>query len=331
MDRLLTLEKALAERVSLFDPAHETAIRLLNGFLEGWPELVVEVYGRTLVLINHAKNGDLNPTPNEIAHFYRECLPWIDSVLVKERYGNDEAGRNGKLIAGEKAVRAIREHGVRYALDLTLNQDTSFYIDTRNLRKWAVDNLVGKRVLNTFAYTGSLGVAAMAAGASRVVHVDLSRAFLNLAKTSYTLNGFPIDKRDFQARDFFQAVGAFKRENSLFDCVFLDPPYFSTTSSGRVDMVGESATLINKVRPLIADGGWLVAINNALFVSGAEYLQTLENLCSDGYLTIEALIPIPDDCIGYTETIQRTLPADPAPFNHATKIVMLRVRRKHVK
>ena len=100
----------------------------------------------------------------------------------------------------------MREHGVWYAVELQLNRDASLYLDTRNLREWILRKLHGQRVLNTFAYTGSLGIAARAAaGAARVVHLDLNRAFLNVAKTSYTLNGFPIHKPDFQTGDFLAA------------------------------------------------------------------------------------------------------------------------------
>jgi 23S rRNA (cytosine1962-C5)-methyltransferase len=123
-------------------------------------------------------------------------------------------------------------------------------------------------------------------GAARVIHHDLNRRFLNVAKTSCTLNGFPIHKQDFVAADFFPLVARLKRANEWFDCVIIDPPFFSTTSRGKVDQIHESARLINKVRPLIEDGGILIAINNALYVSGTEYLTTLEDLCRDGYLTI---------------------------------------------
>ena len=57
-------------------------------------------------------------------------------------------------------------------------------------------------------------------------------------------------------------------------------------------------------------------------------MQMLETLCADGYLSMEALIPVPQDFIGYSATPVGTLPADPAPFNHPTKIAVLRVRRK---
>ena len=118
------------------------------------------------------------------------------------------------------------------------------------------------------------------------------------------------------------------RSEERFDCVFVDPPFFAATGKGTVDLIAQSHRVINKVRPLINDGGLLVAINNALFVSGAEYLHTLETLCADGYLGIEELIPVPIDCTGYPETRVRPPLVDPAPFNHSTKIAILRIRRK---
>lgn len=119
-----------------------------------------------------------------------------------------------------------------------MNQDASFYLDTRNVRRWALDNLAGKTVLNTFAYTGSLGVAAQAAGAqaaqaSRVVQTDLNKRFLNVAKTSYTLNGFPVDKKLFQAGDFWRQMSQFKRAGEQFDCVFWTRPFSRKRLRGR--------------------------------------------------------------------------------------------------
>ena len=253
---------------------------------------------------------------------------WIKAIIVKARNGKTAQQKNGVTVFGDQIDDRIREHGIWYSVDLTMNRDASLYLDTRNLRAWAIANLTGKRVLNTFAYTGSLGVASQAAGVGRVVQTDLSRKFLNIGKRSYTLNGFSIHKKDFQTGDFWAKVNQFKRAGELFDCIFLDPPFFADTKRGRVDLAKNSARLINKVRPLIADGGLLVAINNALFVSGAEYMQTLEELCKDGYLSIEELIPVPEDFTGYENTRVGNPPVEPAPFNHSTKIAILGVKRK---
>jgi 23S rRNA (cytosine1962-C5)-methyltransferase len=328
--RLLSLlERALEARKPLFDPAHQAAFRLFNGFNEGFPELVIDLYGSTLLIHNYAGNGvDGAPFVREAQQFLLTEYPWLRAGVVKNRNGQSQEERRGQLLFGEKPGRTIKEHGVWYAIDLVMNRDASFYLDTRNLRKWLIENLNGKTVLNTFAHTGSLGVAAAAGGASRVVHLDLRRPFLNIAKESYTLNRFPIRKADFITSDFFPAIGRFKRSGETFDCVLIDPPFFSATSKGKVDQVNESARLINKVRPLIRDGGTLVAINNALFVSGRKYIQTLEDLSRDGYLSVQELIPVPQDFIGFNSVSAQV--TDPGPFNHSTKIAVLRVKRKPV-
>ncbi len=321
------LEIALASRAPLIDPKHESAFRLFNGFTEGCPELIIDLYASTAVIHNYADDPEQGvPLVQEAQEFLNTSLEWLRAGIVKTRNGATQDEKRGKLLFGSEIDRKIKEHNVWYAIDLTLNRDASLYLDTRNLRKWIIENLKNKTVLNTFAYTGSFGVAAFAGGAGRVVQIDLNREFLNIARTSYTLNGFPIQKGDFIARDFFEQVSNMKRTNTLFDCVLIDPPFFSTTSKGKVDQVHESARLINKVRPLIKDGGYLVAINNALFVSGREYMQTLEALCKDGYLKIKELVPVPEDFTGYNPVNKPV--TDPVPFNHSTKIAVLEVRRK---
>ena len=326
------LSSVVVYRADCVDPAHATAFRLFNGFYEGCPDLLMDIYARTLVLHDYSDlseaASDKQQRLNMLQGFVRCQLPWLQAVLCKQHRSSVVAERQGTLLYGDRLDRHIREHGVRYAVNLRIHGDTSFYLDTRNLRAWALQHLAGKSALNTFAYTGSLGVAAKAAGASRVVHLDLNRTFLNVAKDSYSLNGFPINKADFQVGDFWTQINVLKRHGKRFDCVFLDPPFFSTTSRGTVDLVTQSHRVINKVRPLINDGGYLIAINNALFVSGAAYLHLLEELCVDGYLSIEELIPVPLDCTGYPQTVVNTPPTDPAPFNHSTKIAVLRVRRK---
>lgn len=325
------LQKALVARTAWFDPAHETAFRLFNGFTEGCPDLVIDLYAATAVIHNYASDADSAQgvqLVQEADQFLRDALPWLRAGVVKTRHGATPEAKCGKLLFGHGLDRKIQEHDTWYAVNLTLNRDASLYLDTRNLRQWIIEHARGKSVLNTFAYTGSLGVAALKGGASRVVQIDLNREFLDLAQQSYRLNGFPLQPGTLIARDFFEQVGNLKRANDHFDWVFLDPPFFSSTPQGQVDQVHERARLINKVRPLIKDGGELVAINNALFVSGEAYRQTLESLCQDGYLQIKEFLAVPLDFTGYPETRTGSPITDPAPFNHSTKIAVLTVRKK---
>ncbi len=291
--------------------------------------MVLDLYAQTLLIFNHADPpAALQTLIRQACDLVLRRLPWIKTVMIKTRAADQQQARWGEIVMGGKPDSCIRENDVRYAIDLTLQNDASFYLDTRLLRKWAKDNLAGKSVLNTFAYTGSLGVAARAGGASRVVHLDLNRRFLNLARQSYALNGFAANRADFLAGDFFPLVSRMRRQGALFDCVLLDPPFFSSTARGSIDLLGGYAHLVNKVRPLINHDGWLVAVNNALYLSGKDYLHTLDQLCADGYLTLETILPVPADITGYPDLVCGSPPVDPAPFNHPTKIAVLRVRRK---
>ena len=148
-----------------------------------------------------------------------------------------------------------------------------------------------------------------------------------MAKDSYSFNTFPIIKSDFLAADFWATVKQFKKSNTLFDCVILDPPFFAKSRAGVIDMAKDPVGLINKVRPLINDQGYLIVINNALFLSGEEYMSYLDQICESGYLSIEKIIPVPKSFIGFDETRSGQPPVDPAPFNHSTKIVVFRVKR----
>jgi 23S rRNA (cytosine1962-C5)-methyltransferase len=123
-------------------------------------------------------------------------------------------------------------------------------------------------------------------------------------------------------------AGRLKREGALFDCVFVDPPFFSTTIKGTVDLSADPRKLIDKVRPLVAHQGLLVVVNNALFLPGKDFEASLREVCADGYATLERTFEVPSDVTGYAATRVGTPPVDPAPFNHPTKMALLKLTRK---
>ncbi|MBN2530944.1 MAG: class I SAM-dependent methyltransferase [Deltaproteobacteria bacterium] len=326
----LSVQRAIAARHHLVTSSFNTAFRVFNGFTEGDKQFVIEVFGRTVVINDYRDiltDDDVGKRPDALMAIVLDELPFVRTVVWKQRKSSDANLRNGVLLLGDKPDTRIVENGIQYALDITMNRDAGFYVDTRLLRQWTARNLCSKRVLNTFAYTGSIGIAAMTVGA-KVVQTDLNRRFLNLAKQSCSINRLPIVKRDYIFGDFFLVVKQLQRQRELFDCVFLDPPFFSQTQRGRVDLEQNMTRLINKVRPLVASGGHIVAVNNALYVSGEEYMASLHKMCLDGCVSVEGTIDIPQDCIGYSDTIRNELPVSPAPFNHATKIAILNIRHR---
>ena len=319
----------LEKRAGLLDSQHEGALRLFNGYYEGYKGLVVDLFARATVISDHNKvdAGVKKPYLEYIVRCLQEKYPWLESILLKRRASTIIEDVKGTLLFGSKLPGWIEENGIRYAIDLRLNQDESFFLDTRILRHWLKDQSQGKSVLNFFAYTGTLGIAALAGQANRVLQTDVNASFLELARKSGKL-GHYIGEMKVLPLDFFKVVSRIKTSGELFDIVILDPPFFSTTKAGRVDLLADWISLINKARPLVADGGKLVAINNALFATGAEIQTQIESLYRGGYMEMDSIIPVPKDCTGFTETILEAAPADPAPFNHSTKISILTVHRK---
>ena len=315
--------QALEKRQTLLqtDSLHRGAWRIFNGFTEGFSDLAIDLMGKSAVVHDYGKTA---VDENLIGNFLVKNLDFLQAVLIKKRNSPDENERNGKLIYGEKTDSFVEEHHVRYAVDLTMNHDNGFYADTRNLRKYLLENMQGKRVLNTFAYTGSLGVAAAAGGAAAVLQTDLSGKFLQTAYRSASLNGLTFTRKNFRLGDFFPVVAALRKEHAEFDCVIVDPPFFSRTGKGLIDQANNPLGVINKVRPLVAENGILIAVNNSLYLSGNEYVRCLESICDNKYLALEQFIPIPEDfCCKSGEVMPYPVP--PEPFNHPTKIAVLRV------
>lgn len=318
------ISAALSRRIDLLtDPAHRTACRLFNGFTEGRQDLVIDLLGRTAVIHDYAADcRDFQA----MAALLAEKLPFLTSAVLKRRNSTNINERNGILLRGVKTDTFIEEHGVRYAVDITLNHDNSFYADTRLLRKYLLENMKGKSVLNTFAYTGSLGVAAAAGGAEKVLQTDISGKFLTAAYRSASLNGFAFTRKNFRLGDFFTVTAALRKGGEKFDCVILDPPFFSSSGRGVIDLANNPLGVIAKVRPLVSDHGVLIVVNNSLYLSGQAFMAALESICDGKYLTLESQIPIPEDfCFAAGES-RAYYPTDPHPFNHPTKIVVLRVR-----
>jgi 23S rRNA (cytosine1962-C5)-methyltransferase len=331
------MKKLLSDIISTIDFRQQagfavlnSAYRLLNGFYESEIDLVIDRYASTLVFFNHADPPEsLKGLIPDIQAALLENLPGVECVLIKIRRSEEPLARRGVPTFGETPAKKFVENGINYALDLRLNQDASFYLDTRQVRRWLKDHSSEWDVLNCFAYTGSLGASALAGGARRVVQLDLSRKFLSLAKETYSLNNLTLKENDFLVGDFFRLTGRMRKEGIKFDCVILDAPLFSTGRSASIDTAQDTARLINKVRPLVKDEGTILCINNSLFLSGKEYLDTINKLSADGCIELEEIIPVPEDITGFPQTILRKPPVDPAPFNHPTKITLLRVKNKN--
>src|SRR5437016_146273 len=107
------IENAIATREALFEASHESALRLFNGFYEGYPNLALDIYARTLVVHNYADNPSQNQAiVQDVISYLQISLNWLRAGILKTRDGRTQEEKKGVLIFGDKPDTKIKEHGV---------------------------------------------------------------------------------------------------------------------------------------------------------------------------------------------------------------------------
>ncbi len=164
------------------------------------------------------------------------------------------------LIGTEPAAPlTVWDNGLQFLVEPYHRQNPGLFLDARPVRRWLIENSNGRRVLNLFAFTGSLGLAARAGGATQVTHLDQKREPLKRAQENHALNRLPLDDRSFLSGNIYAHLPRAKRAGVQFDGIILDPPPQLPGKKRKSRPKGQDyAGLVPLVTPLLAPGGWLV-------------------------------------------------------------------------
>jgi 23S rRNA (cytosine1962-C5)-methyltransferase len=158
----------------------------------------------------------------------------------------------------------VLEGDARFLIRFRETRHPGLFLDHEPLRRWLSESARGWKVLNTFAYTGSLSVAAAKGGASAVTTLDLSKPSLDWARENWKGNSLDEGAGKFLSGDVFEWLPRLKRSGETFDCVILDPPSFSRGKKSSFSTAKDLPRLHEAALGLLADGGWLVtSINSA--------------------------------------------------------------------
>jgi 16S rRNA (guanine(966)-N(2))-methyltransferase RsmD len=99
--------------------------------------------------------------------------------------------------------------------------------------------VAGKRVLDVFAGSGTLGIEALSRGAESATFVDASRQSISILKEN--LHALDLEgKSNILRLDGLKALGQLKQR---FDLIFADPPYLKGLVQRIVDSVARSEVL----------------------------------------------------------------------------------------
>ncbi|PID64086.1 MAG: bifunctional 23S rRNA (guanine(2069)-N(7))-methyltransferase RlmK/23S rRNA (guanine(2445)-N(2))-methyltransferase RlmL [Gammaproteobacteria bacterium] len=177
----------------------------------------------------------------------------VSVAIANEKTAN--AGKRGQL--------RVREGRGVFAINLADYLDTGLFLDHRPMRERIAATAKGKRVLNLFCYTSSVGVHAALGGAASTTNVDLSQNYLDWSKRNYHLNGIAgLDEQHHFIKADVMAWLA--DDDGQYEVIFCDPPTFSNTKkTGRVfDVQSAHVDLIERCMNRLAKGGVLYFSNN---------------------------------------------------------------------
>lgn len=292
LDAALTARAALLAQLA----AEGTdGYRLFHGSVEGHGGLTVDRYGDALL----AQSFHRPLADDELAAleaFYAAAFPGLPIFYNDRSQGNSRIANRlpPEVQALAEQPRQFREIGVNYRFQARhAGQDPWLFLDLRAARRRVMAEAPGKSVLNVFAYTCGVGIAAATAGAREVVNVDFAESSLAVGKENARLNAIPISVR-FIKSDAFAALRQYSgigqpqvvRRKKLpdfpklapqqFDLVFLDPPRYAKSPFGVVDLINDYPALFKPALLATAEGGTLICCNNVAQVERLAWLDQLE-------------------------------------------------------
>ncbi len=190
------------------------------------------------------------------------------------------------------------ENGVKYGTYLDDGLMTGIFLDQRDVRQSLLEKYaMGKKVLNTFSYTGAFSVAAALGGAVKTTSVDLAKRSLPKTVEQFEINGLDVTDQVIRVMDVFDYFKYAIRHKLTFDVVVVDPPSFARSKKRTFSAAKDYASLLEEVIQLTKSKGIIVASTNAANVSIEKFKGFIEeafNNQNKSY-TIEETFTLPDD------------------------------------
>jgi 23S rRNA (cytosine1962-C5)-methyltransferase len=274
--------------LGLGDP--EGACRLVFSEGDGLSGLTVDRYGPyvSVLLTGLGISSRLEPILDALEE---ELSP--EGVLLRTEKGMaDEEG----LILADGLLRGrmpeapieVREGDLRFAVDVRTGQKTGFYLDQRYNRARAAAYAAGRTLADVCSYTGAFSVAALRAGASGSVAVDVSAPALELASANAERNGVGVRLETVRA-NAFEWLEARAAEGRPLGMIVLDPPRFARSRRGVPAALKAYQRLNTLALACLAEGGILVTFSCSGRVSEWDFQGAVARAATDAGRSLRIL------------------------------------------
>ena len=213
------------EKLGLTNDPTTNIYRLIHAEGDGMPGLIIDIYGSVAVIQTHTvgMHEQKHHFVSALKKIYGTSLEAIYDKSAESMSKQNAMQMENSFLYGSQEESEVFENDIKFYVNWVEGQKTGFFVDQRENRKLLSKYSKGKKVLNTFSYSGGFSMYALAAGASEVHSVDSSKKAGELAIRNAELN-------EASSRHFFHGIDAFdflKTTSDLFDIVILDPPAFA--------------------------------------------------------------------------------------------------------
>ncbi len=263
-------------RSLLLDPDDTDAYLWVDRHHDGFRDVRVERLGDVALVLDY-RDSPVPLSPRWLDAWH-ETLDLRAIYQQRRRRGGGEAAQLVRGVAGPHFT--VTELGCRYRVDLEASATSSgLFLDQRETRRRLLTtDLSGAAVLNVFAHTGSLSVAAARAGATTLT-LDLSTRYLDWARANLETNDIDPADHDFIYGDALEWMDRLARKGRTFDVVLVDPPSSSTSSKrsrGRFVAERDLHEVVARGARLCAPGGTLFVSTNLHRMTWSRFLEHLD-------------------------------------------------------
>ena len=272
----LKIRKALQLRSITNLPSEVTnAFRLIHGEGDGLPGLIIDFYNGIAVVQAHSIGMHLDRM-NIVEGLHQVFGEELKAVYYKSQTtlpGKERVHFPDEYLQGMSAVpHLIYENGNKFFVDWEEGQKTGFFLDQRENRNLLSVFSSGKKVLNTFCYSGGFSVYALAAKAELVHSVDASEKAIELTRKNIELNGFSASDNACFADDVFEFM---VDKQNQYDVIVLDPPAFAKHRDARHQAVKGYQRLNTEAMKMIQPGGIIFTFSCSQVVDKKLFYDTI--------------------------------------------------------
>jgi len=267
-------------------PAQTNGFRLIYGENDGFPGLIVDIYGDSVVVkiyslcwityleILSGLIAQTVKTKRIVLRMSRQCSKETEFL---------QDYKDGMVIYGQELDGSVIfcENGINFYSDLQKGQKTGFFLDQRDNRSNVEKLAQGKNVLNVFSYSGGFSLYAARGGAQSVTSIDISPYAVEAIAQNITINSDDERISTCKFRDLtgdaFETMETLIKNDEKFELVIIDPPSFAKSQKHRDKALNAYAKLIRLGLRLVAKKGILVMASCSSRIKADEFADLIEN------------------------------------------------------